>query len=106
MDAILSALKEEKKQAEHLLARYRKELATLPKGSFFIRKRNQRIYGYITYSIQGKIHQDYLGVFDEVKLKDYQAKILRKKKIKELIQKTERQRRFLAQSLKYARKKS
>ncbi len=106
MDAIIYALKEEKKQADRLLAGYQKELKKLPRGSFFIRTRGQKKYGYLTYSNQGKIIQNYLGVFEKEKIEEYQTMIKRKKKLKELIHQTQKQKLFIEKSLKYARKKS
>lgn len=106
MEAILSALEEEKKQAERLLQRYRKELAELPKGTFFTRKRGEKLYCYLTYSVAGEIRQKYLGSLGEEKIEEYQGWMLRKKKLKELIQKAEKQKSFLEKSLRHARKKS
>lgn len=106
MNAILLALKEEKKQATHLLRVYLKEFKQLPQGTFFIRKRGQKSYGYITSSLRGKIRQLYLGSLDKEEIEKYQELMSRKKKLKELIRNAEKQKKFLTQSLKYARKKS
>ena len=106
MEAILTALEEEKKQAERLLQRYRKELDALPNGTFFARKRGEKVYYYLSYSVAGEIRQDYLGSLSEEKIKEYQAGMLRKKKLKELIRKAEKQKSFLEKSLKHARKES
>lgn len=105
MEAILSALEEEKKQADRLLERYRKELEKLPKGTFFTRKRGEKVYCYLTYSESGEIRQDYLGPLSEEKIQEYQVAMQRKKKLKELIQKAQKQKSFLEKSLRHARKK-
>lgn len=106
MEAILSALEEEKKQADRLLERYLKEIESLPKGSFFTRKRGEKVYCYLTYSIAGEIRQDYLGRLDKDKIREYQMAMQRKKKLKELIQKADQQKSFLQKSLRHAHKKS
>lgn len=105
MEAIFSALKEEKKQTERLFKRYHGELNKLPKGSFFTRKRGEKVYCYLTYSVGGEIRQDYLGILSEEKIKEYKESMLRKKKLKELIQKAEKQKSFLEKALRYAREK-
>lgn len=105
MDAIISALKEEKKQADRLMNRYQKELKKLPNGSFFTRRRGERTYCYLTYSVAGKVKQDYLGRLSDDKIQEYLAMMKRKKKLKELIKKTEKQKSFLEKSINHARKK-
>ena len=105
MEAIISALEEEKKQANRLLNRYQKELKNLPNGSFFTRKRGERTYCYITYSVAGEIRQDYLGRLSDNKIQEYLAMMKRKKKLKELIRQAEKQKTFLEKSINYARKK-
>lgn len=84
MEAIVSALREEKKQADRLLKLYLKELKALPKGSFFTRKRGEKVYCYLTYSIAGEIRQSYLGRLDKDKIKEYRAAMQRKKSSKSL----------------------
>ena len=105
MDAILSALKEERKQAEKLLKRYKKELASLPAGTFFIRKLRNGQYGYITQSEQGNIRQVYLGKLEADDIAKYKEKMARKRKLRELIKKAMQQKLFLEKALRHARKK-
>lgn len=102
MEAIVSALKEEKKQAARLVARYQKELKSLPHGSFFVRQVKGAAYGYITYSKEGKIAQKYLGKLGEEELKSYREAMERKRKLKELKHMAERQYQFLKRALKHA----
>ena len=106
MDAILSALKEEKKQARHLIKKYKGELQALPLGSFFIRKAGKNRYGYLTFSKNGKIQQRYLGRLNEEEMKHYLDMAERKKKLKILINKAQKQLDFLEKSLRHAGKKS
>lgn len=105
MEAILSALQEEREQANRLVERYEKELAELPPGSFFVRGVGKNRYGYLTFSEKGKIEQRYLGRLDEDEIKRYQEMAERKKKLKELRNKAQKQLAFLEKALKYAGKK-
>ena len=84
---------------------YTYELERLPNGTFFTRKRGEKVYCYLTYSVAGEICQDYLGSLSEEIIKEYLAWMVRKKKLKELIQKAEKQKSFLEKILKNARKK-
>lgn len=106
MDAILSALQEEKKQARRLIQRYAKELAGLPRGSFFIRGLSKNRYGYLTFSENGKIQQQYLGRLNDDEVRQYRDRMGRKKKLQELKKKAQQQLDFLEKSLRHAGKKS
>ncbi len=106
MDAILSALKEEKEQAHRLIRRYEKELDELHQGSFFIRSVGKNHYGYLTFSEKGKIQQKYLGRLDEKDIQKYKDMSQRKKKLQELIKKAQKQFDFLEKALRHAGKKS
>lgn len=106
MEAILSALKEEEEQARRLIKRYKEELQSLPQGSFFLRRLGKYQYGYLTYSENNEVKQKYLGRMGPEQVKQYKELMLRKKKIKELISKADKQQRFLERTLKRAIKKS
>lgn len=106
MEAILSALQEEKEQAIRLIQRYEKELAGLPRGSFFIRGIGKNRYGYLTFSERGKICQQYLGRLGEGEIRLYREMAARKKKLQELRNKAQEQIAFLEKSLRHAGKKS
>lgn len=105
MEVILSALQEEKKQAQHLLKRYKEELRDLPQGSFFIRSVGKNRYGYLTFSEKGRIQQRYLGRLSEEEIKRYRQMTKRKKKLQELRNKAQKQLDFLEKSLRHAGKK-
>ena len=105
MDAILSALKEERKHAEKLLKRYKQEFASLPAGTFFIRKLRNGQYCYITQSEQGNIRQVYIGKLEVDDIAKYKEKMARKRKLRELIKKAMQQKLFLEKALRHARKK-
>ena len=105
MEAILSALKEEKEQAARLIQRYEKELEGLPQGAFFVRVVGKNSYGYLTFSENGKIQQQYLGRLDEEKIKGYRAMASRKKKLQELRNMAKKQFDFLEKALRHAGKK-
>lgn len=104
MDAIISALQEEREQAHRLIQRYQKELKGLPPGSFFIRDVGKNRYGYLTFSEKGKIQQRYIGRLGEDEIRRYRELMERKKKLRELKSKAERQFNFLEKALRHARK--
>lgn len=106
MNPIVSALEEELRQAKKLIRRYQRELDALVEGTFFARKKGKRVYGYITFSEQGEIKQQYLGSLEDAKLKRYQEQMKRKRKLKELLKKAQFQCHFLDKALKHARTKS
>lgn len=105
MEAIVSALKEEREQAKRLVQRYAKELEGLPRGTFFLRWIGKKQYGYLTFSEKGKIRQQYVGN-DEADIKKYQEQMNRRKKLIELKKKAEKQLSFLEKALRHAGKKS
>lgn len=105
MEAILSALEEEKEQTSRLMKRYKKELGGLPQGTFFVRRVGKNYYGYLTSSEKGKIQQQYLGRLDENEIKRYQEMAKRKKKLQELRSKAQKQLTFLEKALRHAGKK-
>src|SRR3989338_1978622 len=98
MEAILSALGEEKKQAIRLIKKYEKELESLPQGTFFIRKVGKNRYGYLTFSKNGEIGQKYIGRLSEDEIKRYREMAARKKKLQELKGKAQKQLDFLEKS--------
>ena len=106
MEAILSALKEEKEQARRLIRGYEKELKALHQGSFFIRGSGKNRYGYLTYSKEGKVQQQYLGQLNEKAIKNYREQSSRKKKLRKLRNKAQKQFNFLEKALRHAGKKS
>lgn len=104
MESIISALAEERQEAAKLVKRYSRELESLPKGSFILRKVGQAHYGYITYSESGQVKQDYLGKLSEAQIDKYRALMKRKKQLKALKKQAEAQQDFLEKSLRHARK--
>lgn len=105
MNALLIGLKEEKKEAAKLIKTYERKLHTLPKGTFFVRKVGESVYGYVTHSVAGDIRQKYIGkmTVDQIKIqKEFAAQ---KKKLKKLIKQAQHQLRFLERALTHARKK-
>ena len=102
MEAIILALQEEKKEAARLITRYKSELSKLPKGSFFVRTFGKNRYGYVTYSKQGVVKQNYLGPMNDEQISEYREKISRKKKVQELAKMAQKQYTFLEKALRHA----
>ena len=106
MKSIISALEEEGREAEKLIAKYGKELSQLPDGSFFVRRKGNGQYGYVTFSKGGKIGQRYLGRVSPEEIEEKKAKYDRAKKLKTLMKQAEQQRDFIEKALRHARAKS
>ena len=106
MEAIISALEEEGREAEKLIAKYEKELSKLPGGAFFVRTIGKGKYGYVTYSEEGVIKQKYLGRMDNEQVKMHKAQAQRVKKLKSLIKLAREQRDFIRKALRHANTKS
>jgi hypothetical protein len=106
MEAIVSALREELRQAKALVKRYGVVLEKLPDGSFFVRSIGKQRYGYITRSHNGQVFQEYLGKLDDASIALLQAQMQRKKKIGQLLKQAKAQVDFLQKAIRHARKKS
>lgn len=106
MEAIISALEEEMKEAKKLISKYERELKGLPKGAFFVRSIGRGDYGYITCSIGGKVHQKYLGKMSDARIKKYQAKMERTSKLKSLLKSARENLNFLRKALRHAHARS
>ncbi len=102
MEAIISALEEERREAEKLVARYECELDRLPKGSFFVRTLGNGQYGYMTRSVDGKVQQEYLGKLSEAQIKKYRAQMERVAKVKALLKSAKENVNFLKKALRHA----
>ena len=106
MDAIISALEEERREAEKLIAKYEKELSRLPSGSFFVRSIGNAQYGYVTFSEEGRIGQEYIGRMSPEEIEKRKAQAERAKKLKVLLKRAEKQLNFIKKALRHADKKS
>lgn len=71
MNILISTLKEELKTAKQLEHKYLKRLKECPRGSFIIRIRGSKRYGYLTSREGGKVIQQYVGAVDEAKIEQY-----------------------------------
>ncbi len=106
METIVSALKEEQKEAEALIKKYENELKKLPIGSFFVRTIKKKQYGYVTKSVDGEVKQEYLGTLSEKQQKKWQEKYDRSKRLKALLKQAKVQYDFLRKALRHAQQKS
>ena len=102
MDSIVSALEEEGREAEKLIAKYEKELLSLPSGSFFVRSVGNGQYGYVTFSEGGRIGQRYLGRMSAEEIEERRIQAERAKKLKSLKKLAEQQRDFIKKALRHA----
>jgi hypothetical protein len=106
MESIVSALEEEGREAEKLIAKYNKELSRLPGGSFFVRSIGNGQYGYVTFSEGGRIGQRYLGRMNPEIIEERRVQAERAKKLKSLKKLAEQQRDFIKKALRHAYTKS
>lgn len=106
MEAILSVLKEELRQATTLAKRYTRALAKISDGSFFVRRIGSQQYGYITRSRAGVVSQEYLGKLDKAAITKFTERMRRKKKLGKLLKQTKAQAHFLQKAIRHARHKS
>ena len=106
MEAIVSALEEEGREAEKLIAKYGKELASLPAGSFFVRSIGGNSYGYVSFSEEGRVGQRYLGLMSPEEIDKRKKQAERAKKIKSLKKMAEQQLDFIRKALRHAYAKS
>ena len=81
-------------------AKYLQQLALLPKGSFIIRKRGIKQYGYLTQRHSNKVIQEYLGLLSEQQIKDYREKTRKKKNYKQQLKTVRDQIKILTRALR------
>ena len=100
MNILISTLKEELSTVKRLEQKYLKELNKIPKGSFIIREKGNRNYGYLTYRDGSKVKQKYLGLLDSESLKYYKDLAMRKKELKRKLKSILEQKRILERALR------
>jgi len=100
MNILISTLKEELTTSKKLEAKYLQQLALLPQGSFIIRKRGDKQYGYLTRRHGNKVIQEYLGSLSEQQINDYQEKTRRKKNYKQQLKTIRNQIKILTRALR------
>ena len=61
MSIVFGVLQEEYERLQQLAAKYRENIAGLPKGSLQIKQRQGQSYVYLTYREQRKVISQYIG---------------------------------------------
>ena len=101
MDGILiSTLKEELSTAERLERKFSKKIRSLPNGSFIVRRRGNKDYGYLTKREEGKVVQEYLGALSEKKIEVYREQSQAKKEYKAKLKSVQEQLKILRRALR------
>ena len=100
MNVLISTLKEELKTAKQLERKYLKRLKELPKGSFILRARGERRYGYLTRREGDRIVQQYVGLLNEETIKEYRRAGELKKEYRKKLKSVREQMKILEKALR------
>lgn len=100
MNVLLATLKEELKSVERLEKKYLKRIAALPRGSFIVRTRGQKRYGYLTSREGGRVVQKYLGKMDDGKIERYRKLMGQKRDYKKKLKSVREQKSLLRRVLR------
>lgn len=87
MEILKDILKEELERLKQLEQVYNEEIAKLPRGSLIKKNINGNIYYYMNYRDNGKGIFKYIGKMSEKELKNKQAQIDERRKLKKLLRK-------------------
>ena len=86
MSVLAALLEKEENRNERMIAEYRRELESLPKGSIKPKRVKDKTYYYLAYREGDKIITKYLGK-DEAFLLSVREQLARRKQIEEIIKK-------------------
>lgn len=100
MNILISTLKEELNTVSRLERRYLRELKKIPVGSFVLRKKGAKAYGYLTRREGGKVIQDYLGALDEKAIQNYRHQMDLKREYKEKLKTVRSQLKIILRALR------
>ena len=87
MEMLNDILKEELERLRQLEKIYKEEIARLPRGSLVKKNINGNIYYYMNYRDNGKGIFKYIGKMNEEELRNKQAQIDERRKLKKLLRK-------------------
>ncbi len=100
MSVLLSTLKDEFKTVQRLERRYVRSIKALPFGSFVLRKRRCKSYGYLTYRQNGQVKQKYLGSLSGQSIERYRTAMQDKRAYKEKLKNIRAQLKILQRALR------
>ena len=97
---VAGVLQDELDRNRRIQARYRQEIAQLPKGSLYLRKINHQQYYYLNYRQKDKIVAQYQGKSDDVKIPGIKQKIEQRKHYEALLKKLSNEEKLLLKALR------
>lgn len=99
-DVVKAVFQDELERNQRLIARYEKELESLPKGSIFKRKIGKQEYLYLNYREGEKVISKFLGKSGEFNSEELQLQLNKRKEFKQLLKKLNLEQKELLQALK------
>lgn len=99
-EVIKAVFQDELERNQRLIARYEKELESLPKGSVFKRKIGNHEYLYLNYRDGEKVISKFLGKMDEFNIQELQLQLDKRKEYKALLKKLKIEQKELLKAIK------
>ncbi len=99
-EVIKAVFQDELERNQRLVARYEKELESLPKGSVFKRKIGNHEYLYLNYRDGEKVISKFLGKMDEFNIQELQLQLDKRKEYKALLKKLNIEQKELLKAMK------
>lgn len=89
MSVIFHMLKEELERLQETERAYLKAIAKMPRGTpRILQRRNKKKYLYLEYRNGAKVIHNYIGPQDSAKAKDFQEKVIQRKRYEKLLKET------------------
>lgn len=99
-EVIKAVFQDELERNQRLVARYEKELESLPKGSVFKRKIGNHEYLYLNYRDGEKVISKFLGKMNEFNIQELQLQLDKRKEYKALLKKLKIEQKELLKAIK------
>ncbi|MBQ8681140.1 MAG: hypothetical protein IJ530_15520 [Treponema sp.] len=99
-EVIKSVFIDELERNKRLVSRYTAELASLPKGSVFLRKIGNQQYYYLNFRDGKKVISKFLGKENSFDLEGLQKQIARRKELQQILKRLKTEQKELEKELK------
>lgn len=99
-EVVKAVFQDELERNQRLVARYEKELETLPKGSIFKRNIGNQEYLYLNYRDGEKVISKFLGKSEEFNSQELQLQLDKRKEYKNLLKKLRIEQKELLKAIK------
>ena len=97
---VVGVLQDELDRNRRMQARYRQEIAQLPKGSLYLRKINHQQYYYLSFRQGDKNVAKYQGRHDDSRVQGIKQKIEQRKHYEALLKKLSNEEKLLLKALR------